>query len=207
MWHHVKVRTVESAVGPAMCVTVPDGSQFFQNGFSGWNCQGSEFPVIVMPLMTCHYTGLARNLLYTGVTRAKRLVVLIADPKALKVALGRRAARIDAPCSRIGCGASYDRRGSGDGAVVHDGAVQAPSTGRGAADRHRRAGDPVDVPYARGDQARHIAMYLAHVLWSPSYADVARAFGRDDTRPRCTRSGRSRRRSRWTLTWQRSCAS
>jgi exodeoxyribonuclease V alpha subunit len=41
-----------------------------------------------MPLMTCHYTGLARNLLYTGVTRAQRLVVLIADPKALKVALG-----------------------------------------------------------------------------------------------------------------------
>jgi hypothetical protein len=29
-------------------------------------------------------------------------------------------------------------------------------------------------------RARHIAMYLAHVLWSPSYADVARAFGRDD---------------------------
>lgn len=50
--------------------------------------QGSEQPVIVMPLMTCHYTGLARNLLYTGVTRAKRLVILIADPKALKVALG-----------------------------------------------------------------------------------------------------------------------
>jgi hypothetical protein len=29
-------------------------------------------------------------------------------------------------------------------------------------------------------RARHIAMYLAHLLWSPSYADVARAFGRDD---------------------------
>lgn len=29
-------------------------------------------------------------------------------------------------------------------------------------------------------RARHIAMYLAHVLWTPSYADVARAFGRDD---------------------------
>lgn len=50
--------------------------------------QGSQHPVIVMPLMTCHYTGLARNLLYTGVTRAQRLVILIADPRALKVALG-----------------------------------------------------------------------------------------------------------------------
>jgi exodeoxyribonuclease V alpha subunit len=49
--------------------------------------QGSEYPAVVIPLLTQHYVMLSRNLLYTAVTRGKRLVVLVADPKALKVAL------------------------------------------------------------------------------------------------------------------------
>ena len=44
--------------------------------------QGSEFPVVVMPIATQHYMLLARNLLYTGLTRGKKLVVLIAQKKA-----------------------------------------------------------------------------------------------------------------------------
>ena len=51
--------------------------------------QGSEFPVVVMPLSTQHYMLLERNLLYTGVTRGKRLVVLIAEPRALAIAVRR----------------------------------------------------------------------------------------------------------------------
>jgi exodeoxyribonuclease V alpha subunit len=39
--------------------------------------QGSEYPAVVIPLTTQHYAMLTRNLLYTGVTRGKRLVVLI----------------------------------------------------------------------------------------------------------------------------------
>ena len=40
--------------------------------------QGSEFPpIVIIPLATQHFTLLARNLLYTGITRGKRLVVLI----------------------------------------------------------------------------------------------------------------------------------
>jgi exodeoxyribonuclease V alpha subunit len=39
--------------------------------------QGSEYPAVVIPVMTQHYTMLQRNLLYTGVTRGKRLVVLV----------------------------------------------------------------------------------------------------------------------------------
>lgn len=39
--------------------------------------QGSEYPAVVIPLVTQHYAMLARNLLYTGVTRGKRLVVLV----------------------------------------------------------------------------------------------------------------------------------
>jgi exodeoxyribonuclease V alpha subunit len=42
---------------------------------------------VVIPLATQHYTRLQRNLLYTAVTRGKRLVVLIAQPKALAMAV------------------------------------------------------------------------------------------------------------------------
>ncbi|EXJ15913.1 SF1B family DNA helicase RecD2 [Imhoffiella purpurea] len=49
--------------------------------------QGSEYPAVVIPLATQHFTLLQRNLLYTAVTRGKRLVVLIAQPKALGMAV------------------------------------------------------------------------------------------------------------------------
>ena len=47
--------------------------------------QGSEYPAIIIPVMTQHYPMLQRNLLYTGVTRGKRLVVLVGQPKAIAV--------------------------------------------------------------------------------------------------------------------------
>lgn len=49
--------------------------------------QGSEFPVVVMPLVTQHFTLLARNLLYTGITRGKARVVLIGQKKAIGMAV------------------------------------------------------------------------------------------------------------------------
>ncbi len=49
--------------------------------------QGSEYPAVVIPLTTQHYTLLERNLLYTGVTRGKQLVVLIGQAKALAQAV------------------------------------------------------------------------------------------------------------------------
>jgi exodeoxyribonuclease V alpha subunit len=49
--------------------------------------QGSEYPAVVIPLVTQHYIMLQRNLLYTAITRAERLVVLVGSPKALRVAL------------------------------------------------------------------------------------------------------------------------
>ncbi|MGZ5029313.1 MAG: SF1B family DNA helicase RecD2 [Methylobacter sp.] len=49
--------------------------------------QGSEYPVVVIPLAMQHYLLLERNLLYTGVTRGKQLVVVIAQPKALAMAV------------------------------------------------------------------------------------------------------------------------
>jgi exodeoxyribonuclease V alpha subunit len=49
--------------------------------------QGSEYPAVVIPLTLQHYILLERNLVYTGVTRGKQLVVLIAQPKALALAV------------------------------------------------------------------------------------------------------------------------
>ena len=49
--------------------------------------QGSEYPAVVIPWLRQHYVMLARNLLYTAVTRGKRLVVLVADPRAIALAL------------------------------------------------------------------------------------------------------------------------
>ncbi len=48
--------------------------------------QGSEYPCVVIPMAMQHYTLLERNLLYTGVTRGKQLVVLIGQPKAVRMA-------------------------------------------------------------------------------------------------------------------------
>jgi exodeoxyribonuclease V alpha subunit len=52
--------------------------------------QGSEFPCVVIPLHTQHYMMLQRNLLYTAVTRGKRLVVLVGTKKALGMAIRRQ---------------------------------------------------------------------------------------------------------------------
>jgi exodeoxyribonuclease V alpha subunit len=58
--------------------------------------QGSEYPAVVVPLLTTHFVMLSRNLVYTAVTRAKRLCVMVADPRAIRMALGeeRREERV-----------------------------------------------------------------------------------------------------------------
>ena len=49
--------------------------------------QGSEYPAVVIPVLTQHYPMLQRNLLYTGITRGARLVVLIGQKKAVGIAV------------------------------------------------------------------------------------------------------------------------
>jgi exodeoxyribonuclease V alpha subunit len=51
--------------------------------------QGSEFPAVVIPVHTQHYMMLQRNLLYTAITRGRRLVVLVGTPKAVAIATKR----------------------------------------------------------------------------------------------------------------------
>ena len=49
--------------------------------------QGSEYPAVILPVVTQHYMLLQRNLIYTGITRAKKLVILIGTKKALSIAI------------------------------------------------------------------------------------------------------------------------
>ncbi|MDO5116460.1 MAG: ATP-dependent RecD-like DNA helicase [Synergistaceae bacterium] len=49
--------------------------------------QGSEYPAVVIPLLTQHYVMLQRNLLYTAITRGKKLVVIVGTKKALRIAV------------------------------------------------------------------------------------------------------------------------
>jgi exodeoxyribonuclease V alpha subunit len=49
--------------------------------------QGSEYPVVILPVVTQHYMLLQRNLIYTGITRAKKRVIMIGTKKALAIAI------------------------------------------------------------------------------------------------------------------------
>jgi exodeoxyribonuclease V alpha subunit len=55
--------------------------------------QGSEYPALIMPVTTQHYPLLQRNLIYTALTRAKRLMIMVGTKKALSIAI--RNAKID----------------------------------------------------------------------------------------------------------------
>jgi exodeoxyribonuclease V alpha subunit len=65
--------------------------------------QGNEYPVIVMPLLTQHYMMLQRNLLYTGITRARQMVVLVGTRQAIAMAVrnDRIAARNTSLAERL----------------------------------------------------------------------------------------------------------
>jgi exodeoxyribonuclease V alpha subunit len=47
--------------------------------------QGSEYPAVIMPILTQHYILLQRNLIYTGVTRGRKLVIMVGTRKALAI--------------------------------------------------------------------------------------------------------------------------
>ena len=49
--------------------------------------QGNEYPCVIVPLLTQHFVLLQRNLLYTAITRGKKLVILIGSKKALAIAV------------------------------------------------------------------------------------------------------------------------
>ena len=71
--------------------------------------QVSEFPAVVVPVLTQHYLMLQRNLLYTAITRGRRLVVVVGSRKALAMAVrngrpGERNSMLRARLSETGTG-------------------------------------------------------------------------------------------------------
>jgi exodeoxyribonuclease V alpha subunit len=56
--------------------------------------QGSEFPAVVIPVHTQHYVMLQRNLLYTGITRGRKVVVVVGTPRAVAIAVKRGEAQL-----------------------------------------------------------------------------------------------------------------
>jgi exodeoxyribonuclease V alpha subunit len=80
--------------------------------------QGSEYPAVVIPLHTQHYLMLQRNLLYTGITRGKQLVVLVGSRRALRIAVERHdvGRRYSALARRL---AQHDR-GAATGDIVDE---------------------------------------------------------------------------------------
>ena len=80
--------------------------------------QGSEYPAVVLPLLTQHYMMLQRNLLYTALTRGKKLVILLGSKRALAIAI-----RNDKPLERFSLLKQRLRSALGD---VRDGARTDP---------------------------------------------------------------------------------
>ncbi|MGC4070878.1 MAG: ATP-dependent RecD-like DNA helicase [Polyangiaceae bacterium] len=74
--------------------------------------QGSEYPAIVVPVLTNHFVMLTRNLIYTAMTRGKRLCVLVADPRALRIAVSedRQESRFTRLASRLRAGPRESNR-------------------------------------------------------------------------------------------------
>jgi exodeoxyribonuclease V alpha subunit len=84
---------------------------------------GSEFPVVVIPLATQHYLLLQRNLVYTGITRGKKLVVLICQRKAMAMAVrnNKTENRFSGLLARLGHVVNSDSRGQGTWSARHSG--------------------------------------------------------------------------------------
>jgi exodeoxyribonuclease-5 len=80
-WHHDQIVSLEVVFDESMCVEVPDGHQFLQNGISGWNSQGSEWPNVIVYEQICKKWDHARWA-YTAASRAKTgLIWLTPNPR------------------------------------------------------------------------------------------------------------------------------
>ncbi len=76
---HTYTRSEQNELQPAWAISIHKS-------------QGSEFPVVIIPLLKRHFILLQRNLLYTGITRGRKKVILIGDPAAWAMAVNNREA-------------------------------------------------------------------------------------------------------------------
>lgn len=94
-WHYSRVKSVEPCQSPVMCVEVPSQGRFLQNGFPWSNSQGSEAPCVIVVIDPLGRAICTREHLYTSISRAKDLCLLVgkrsvADEFCRRVALNRR---------------------------------------------------------------------------------------------------------------------
>ena len=92
-----KITRVHDTSEPTLVVKYPDREVTYTSGeisdlqpafaITVHRSQGGEFPAVVLPLVTQHYMMLQRHLLYTAVTRAKKLVVIVGSQRALRMAI------------------------------------------------------------------------------------------------------------------------
>jgi exodeoxyribonuclease V alpha subunit len=80
------VETVVSRIRLSIASLVENGI-ILAYAVSVRKAQGSEYPCVVIPLLTQHYILLQRNLLYTAITRGKMLVIMVGSKKALGIAV------------------------------------------------------------------------------------------------------------------------
>ena len=88
-FHHSKIESIEEVFGRSMCVRVPETGTFLQNGFDGSNCQGSEWPIAIAITSKSHAYSQSRSMLYTAVTRARQIAILIGDAWGCRHAAGK----------------------------------------------------------------------------------------------------------------------
>jgi exodeoxyribonuclease V alpha subunit len=83
-------QTIELALDDGRSIQLPfNQADEFAHAFaiSVHRSQGSEFRAVLVPVLTAHYLMLQRNLLYTAITRARELAVLVGQPKAIAIAV------------------------------------------------------------------------------------------------------------------------
>lgn len=84
-----RVANTQFAEEITYCVEMPLTHRFIQNGLRSWNCQGSEYPYIIIGIDFSAYSLLSKELLYTALTRAKLHCDLIAQNSALRYAISQ----------------------------------------------------------------------------------------------------------------------
>jgi len=85
--HHAKTFTLAFDIGAVTYEWAEADQVVHAYAVTVHKSQGSEFPAVIMPILTQHYVMLQRNLVYTAMTRAKRLLVMIGTRRALAIAL------------------------------------------------------------------------------------------------------------------------
>jgi hypothetical protein len=76
LFHHDTITSITECEGPSMCVTVPEGGRFLQNGFDGFNSQGSQWDNVLLLDESGAFGDDASKHLYTGITRAAKKVTI-----------------------------------------------------------------------------------------------------------------------------------